>query len=140
MGYDRHTTITPAPVPRTQAATIGDALQAVDDHASWCEQGRKVEREQLLREKADQHTAMWSAITALRLELAKLQTSMTFAAKIIVLAVTLFGAGTTVGVFVARYAIVGAVITEMDKRMPPVGTKAELPAQTTDHYAQVPQP
>jgi hypothetical protein len=140
MGYDRHTTITPAPVPRSSPATIGDALQAVDDHASWCEQGRKVEREQLLKEKADQHTAMWSAITALKLELVKMQTSMTFAAKVIALAVTLFGAGTTIGIFVARYAIVGAVVTEIDKRMPPIGTKAAVPTPVVDHYASGPRP
>lgn len=97
-----------------------------------------MEREQMLKEKAEQHNAMWSAITALKVELTKLQTSMTFAAKIIVLAVTLFGAGTTIGVFIARYAIVGAIVTEMDKRLPPIGTKAALPV--VDHYAAGPRP
>jgi len=79
--YTRH--LTPAPVPVNKLATVGDALDAVADHANECAARRR-------------RFSMWA----------------------IGVGATLAGVLVTLGIFMARYLIVGAITLELDRRFP----------------------
>ena len=136
---DRHTTITPAPVPRDKPATIGETLSAVDDHAAWCAEKRKAEREGLAQQSAEQHNALWRATTEMKLGVAKIEARLHSAAWVIALAVTLAGAAITGAVVLARYAIIGAVVTELDRRLPK-RVEAALASPAAEYYVHVQAP
>lgn len=102
-------TLTPAPVPTGQFATVGQVIAEVNEHKAEC-----------AKEQSELHANLWNAITAMRLTLegiAAWKRSLVWVAGLVI---ALAGAGATIGVFVARYAIVGAITVELDKRLPPV--------------------
>lgn len=152
---DRHQTLTPAPVSRDAPATIGDTFEAVEQHAADCERERLDRWDREKKESADRQGVVWARIIALenivgKMEILvkRLEDSAIMAVKsaqesfrlkiaMVGIAVTLLGVGTTVGIWVAKYAIVGAITIELDKRLPPIGTKASLPAPVV-HYTALP--
>jgi roadblock/LC7 domain-containing protein len=106
---DHHRTLTPAPIPTGQFATVGQVIAEVNEHKAEC-----------AKEQAEMHANLWNAITAMRLTLegiAAWKRSLVWVAGLVI---ALAGAGATIGVFVARYAIVGAITVELDKRLPPI--------------------
>jgi len=101
--YQRH--ITPAAVPLDKVAIIEDVVAMVGDHKEEC-----------TAQQAEARRSQWQEITAIKLSLESISSRLRMAAWIVGLAVTLVG---TVGIFVARYAIVGAITLELDKRLAP---------------------
>jgi hypothetical protein len=103
--YKRHTTQTQVTAPSGKTATFGDVARAVSEHHENCAAEQSAARGQ-----------QWSEITAIKLTLEGISARLRAAVWIIGLGVTLAG---SLGVFIAKYAIVGAITIELDKRMPP---------------------
>jgi hypothetical protein len=133
--HKRHTTITPAPIPRTQPATIGDAMELDAQHAAECTDERRKECEKRDIQRADKDGIFWARIVATEKSLASIVDNIRFLKWCIVLACPLL---LTLGIFVAKYAIVGAITLELDKHIPPGVHLSVEKATTPAHYAQVP--
>jgi hypothetical protein len=137
--HKRHTTITPAPVPRTQPATIGDAMELDAQHSAECSVERRRECELRDHERADKDGIFWARIVAAEATLKSMHDGLNFAKWAIPIIITiLLSVGGTVGIYIAKYAIVGAITMELDKRIPPglhlnLDTAADRP-----HYAVIP--
>ena len=147
--YRRHTTITPQPVPLSQAATIGDAMKLDDQHAEECSEKRREECQRRDRERADKDGVFWARIVSMEALVAKIEllvNGMLDGAKanlrlkiaVATIAVALLGCATTAGIFVAKYAIVGAITLELDKRIP-LGVRLNIEETGHKvHFAQLP--
>ena len=135
--HKRHTTITPAPVLRTAPATIGDAMELDAQHEHECSTERRAECERRDKERADKDGIFWARIVSAEASLKSIQDNMRFMKWLVPLVVTLIG---TVGIFVAKYAIVGAITLELDKRIPP-GMHLNIEESGHKvHYAEMPTP
>ena len=127
---DRYRTITPAPIPLSQPATIGDALHLDEQHLAECSEERQKECKRRDDERASKDGIFWARIVALEALVMKLETLLNTIVKnasanlklkiaVATIVVGLIGVATTVGIFVAKYAIVGSISIELDKRLPP---------------------
>jgi hypothetical protein len=123
---DYKRTLTPAPVSLSKPATIGNVMAAIADHAADC-QDKQVEA----------RGKLWAEITEVKLALERIEAKFRSAVWVIGVAVGLAGAIATVGVFVARYAIVGAITMELDRRLPPAHASVDAP-DAGPHYAVLP--
>ena len=150
--YRRHTTITPEPLSRTKTATIGEVLEIGAQHEAECGEARREECRRRDDERADKDSVFWNRIVALEAIVAKMGTvvdgmlasasrSLRLKIAIVTIAVSLLGASTAVGIFVAKYAIVGAITVELDKRLPRGGTSlngGEMADRPAVRFAQLP--
>jgi hypothetical protein len=135
--HKRHSTITPEPVPRTAPATIGDAMELDAQHAHECSQERMEECARRDRERADKDGVFWGRIVAAEATLKSIRDGLNFAKWALPIIITIIG---TIGIFVAKYAIVGAITLELDKRIPP-GMHINVEQTTAKvHYAEAPSP
>jgi len=151
MSDKRHTTITPAPVLRGDPATIGDAMELDSQHKFECGEERRAECERRDKERADKDGVFWARIEAVEAVVAKLglvvdgildraRSNLKLKIAVATVAVALLGIATTVTIFVAKYAIVGAITLELDKRILP-GTRLNVEqAPVKVHYAEAPNP
>jgi len=130
--HKHHNTITPAPVPRTQPATIGDAMELDAQHAFECGAARKEECLNRDKDRADKDGIFWARIVAAEASLKSMADNMTFLKWLVALAAPML---LTLGIFVAKYAIVGAITLELDKRIPP-GVHLNIELDTPTHLAQ----
>jgi hypothetical protein len=146
---DRHTTITPAPIPREHPATIGDAMELDAQHSYECSEARQKECQKRDEDRADKDGIFWARIVAVESVVQKMETVVngmianarsSFKLKVAVatIVVALLGIATTAGIFVAKYAIVGAITLELDKRIPPGMHLSVEQVGEKIHYAQVP--
>ena len=147
---DRHRTLTPAPVSLKDPATIGDAMQLDEQHAFECNAERQQECKRRDDERASKDGVFWARIVALEAVVAKIEeivegmisnakTNLKLKIAVATIAVTLLGAATTVGIFVAKYAIVGAITIELDKRLPPRPiSKSDQPEPAKTAVAKMP--
>jgi hypothetical protein len=126
---DRHRTITPAPIPLDQPATVRDAIDLDSQHERECSEERRRECQRRDEERASKDGVFWARIVALEAVVTKItglvegmlanaRTNLKIKIAVATVAVALLGAATTVGIFVAKYAIVGAITIELDKRLP----------------------
>lgn len=151
--YKRHSSsITPAPVSREQPATMGDVWTVAREHADECSEERRAECVRRDAERADKDGIFWARVVALEALVGRIDALVTgiidraekearTRLAIAALALTLLGTMTAVGIFVAKYAIVGAITIELDKRIPP-GMRLNLEAQPEpgSPYAQLLHP
>lgn len=135
MAHDRHTTITPAPTPREHPATIGDAMELDAQHAHECSEERREECRKRDQERADKDGIFWARIVAAEVTLKSIRDNLTFIKWLVALAAPLL---VTVGIFVAKYAIVGAITLELDKRIPPGRHLSVDQVGEKIHYAEAP--
>jgi hypothetical protein len=118
----RHRTITPAPLPLSQPATIGDALTLDQQHANECSEARRAECTQRDQESADRQGVVWARIVAIEQTLGTLAGNVKFAAWVLSVVIAITGIA---GPFIARYAIRGVVAEEL-RTMLPAGTKVNI--------------
>ena len=137
MSRDRHTTITPAPVPREHPATVGMAMELDAQHAFECDAARKEECLKRDKERADKDGIFWARIVAAEATLKSMGDNMRFLKWLVAVAAPLL---LTLGIFVAKYAIVGAITLELDKRIP-AGMHLNMEKGGAQvHYAAAPLP
>jgi len=136
--HKRHSTITPQPVPREKPATIGDAMELDSQHSAECNAERRAECERRDRERADKDGVFWGRIVAAEATLKSMADNLRFLKWLVALAAPLL---LTLGIFVAKYAIVGAITLELDKRIPPgMHLNMDSTAAGRPHYAELPAP
>lgn len=104
---------TPPPAS-SKPATIGDLAVAVAAH-----------REKCAGEQAEARRPMWGEITGGKLAMERIEARFRTLVLVATLAVGLAGALATIGVFVARYAVIGAITEQLDKRLGPVRVARE---------------
>jgi hypothetical protein len=136
MADKRHTTITPAPVSRSDPATVGMAMELDAQHAFECNAERKEECLRRDKERADQDGIFWARIVSAETTLQSIGDNLKFLKWLVPIVVTVL---ITVGLVVAKYAIVGAITLELDKRIPP-GMRLNVEQVTKVHYAEAPAP
>jgi hypothetical protein len=135
--HRRHTTITPEPVSREKPATIGDALELDSQHASECSAARREECARRDQERADKDGVFWGRIVAAEASLKSIQDNMSFLKWLVPIMATVL---LTIGILVAKYAIVGAITLELDKRIPPGMHINKAEVSRTVHFAEAMEP
>jgi hypothetical protein len=111
--YRRHETLSPlAPVPATNLATMGDLKAGIGDHKVVC-----------TAEQSETHQKQWGEITNIKIALEGINARLRTVVVALMLGIPLVGSA---GVLVAKYAIVGAVTLELDRRLPPVRSSAQI--------------
>lgn len=150
MPYERHPTLTPAPVSGDTPATMQDVFTATNEHAAECAERRATQAQHDAEEAAAKRATMWSSITDLKLVVAELKLVVSrmeesgkrrvrHALAIAAIAATLLGGA---GIFIARYTLIGVWNEQFDKRFPPgsVIHHVEAPKPSAERYATMVQP
>ena len=135
--HKRHSTITPAPIPREKTATIGDAMELDSQHAFECSMDRQKECLRRDLERADKDGIFWARIVAAEATLKSIRDGLNFAKWSIPVMLTVLIA---VGGVLIKYAVVGAITIELDKRIPPGARLSAEHERPAARYAQVRTP
>ena len=106
-------------------------------HAAECSAERQEECRKRDADRADKDGIFWARIVAAEATLTGIRANLNFLKWVVPILITVLG---TVGLVVAKYAIVGAITLELDKRIP-AGMHLNVEKISSQiHYAEAPLP